>query len=186
MKARALLFVVCFSWIAVPVVLPQKPGQPEIRISSLERRVHDLVNAERKSAKLTSLRFDEELSEIARAHSEDMARRKFFDHINPDGRDPSDRGKRAGYVCQKIFDRALRQGLAENLFQGNLYDRVQVRNNKTTYDWNTSEQIARQSVQNWMNSPGHRRNILERDYDRAGIGVAISKDDKVYITQLFC
>jgi uncharacterized protein YkwD len=48
------------------------------------------------------------------------------------------------------------------------------------------EETASQAVVGWMGSPGHRRNILEPSYDREGIGVGISADEKVYVTQNFC
>ncbi len=154
------------------------PGQPTIRVDTLERRIHELVNAQRRQRNLAALRFDEQLATIARAHSADMARRNFFDHTNPDGLDPSARVKRAGFAC--------REGESENLFQSNLYRGLTIVNGRTFYEWNTAEQIAKESVDGWMMSPGHRRNILERGRVVAGIGIAIAKDDKVYITELFC
>jgi uncharacterized protein YkwD len=50
----------------------------------------------------------------------------------------------------------------------------------------TMEEIASQVVNGWMNSPGHRENILNARYDREGIGIAVSSDGKVYVTQNFC
>jgi uncharacterized protein YkwD len=164
----------------------QRPGQPEIRIADLERRIHDLISAERTTGKLKTLRLDEKLSGIARSHSRDMARRRFFAHINPDGQDPTERGELAGYTCRKVMDRYITEGLAENIYQGNLYNRVRISGEQKSYDWNSAEDIAAHSVKSWMGSPGHRRNILDGNYGRAGVGVAISEDDKVYITQVFC
>jgi uncharacterized protein YkwD len=169
-----------------PATIAQKPGQPAIRPADLERRISALVNKERTSKKLTALRLNDALSRIARAHSADMARRNFFSHVNPDGQDPSTRGELAGYACRKIYDSHFTEGLAENIFQGNLYSRVRIQGTEKTYDWNSAEEIANESVDSWMNSPGHRRNILEKNYGETGMGVAISGDDKVYVTQVFC
>jgi uncharacterized protein YkwD len=175
------------SFAVVVAAGPKRRGEPEIQISSLEHRVDNLVNKERTSEKLQGLELDERLSKIARAHSLDMARRRFFGHVNPDGQDPTARGKAAGYTCRKALTaNSFREGLGENLFQDNLYSSVHISGNERTYDWNTPEEIARHSVEGWMKSPPHRRNILERLYDRAGVGIAISADDKVYITQVFC
>ena len=77
-------------------------------------------------------------------------------------------------------------GLAENIYQNNLYDSVTYYNGIPSYDWNTQEEIAQSTVEGWMDSPGHRKNILTSSYDREGIGVAIATNDKVYITQDFC
>jgi uncharacterized protein YkwD len=54
------------------------------------------------------------------------------------------------------------------------------------YDWKTAGKIAESTVHGWMNSQGHRKNILTPRWKSEGIGVAISPDDKVYITQNFC
>ena len=138
--------------------------------SDIERRVFELVNAERTHAKLSELKPDDKLSAIARAHSSDMARRHFFDHVNPNGEDPTARGRRAGYECRKIFGNRIRVGLAENLYEA---------------EGTAREDIEHTSVKGWMGSPGHRANILEKNYSRSGVGVAIA-GDAIYITQLFC
>ena len=138
--------------------------------SDIEHDVHDRVNAERVKAKLAKLKDDDKLSAIARAHSEDMARRHFFSHVNPNGEDPTARGRRAGYECRKILGDRIRVGLAENLFEASGTAR---------------ENIERMSVAGWMNSPGHRANILETNYTKSGVGVAVA-GDAVFITQLFC
>jgi len=166
--------------------LLQRPGQPNIRIPDLEKRVHTLINKERTSRKVSALQFDEKLAKIARAHSQDMARRSFFNHVNPDGQDPTARGAAAGYVCRKVLGNLITEGIAENIYQGNLYSRVRTRGTEKSYDWNSPEKIATEGVTGWMNSTGHRRNILEKGYEKTGIGIAIAKDDKVYVTQVFC
>jgi len=185
-KCVLLSLIVSMLWTSPPAVATQRPGQPEIRIPTLERRIHDLINKERTGKKLRALQFDEKLSNIARSHSADMARRKFFSHINPDGKDPTARGELAGYRCKKDFGSHFTEGLAENLYQGNLYSSIRTRGTVQTYTWNTLEDLASQSVSGWMKSKGHRENILEKAYDKAGIGVAVSKDDKVFVTQVFC
>ena len=48
------------------------------------------------------------------------------------------------------------------------------------------EEIAQSTVDGWMDSEDHRKNILTEKFDREGIGVVISDDDKVYITQNMC
>jgi uncharacterized protein YkwD len=106
--------------------------------------------------------------------------------VNPDGQDPTARGEAVGYTCRKVSGNKITEGLAENIFQGNLYSAIRTRGTQKTYDWNSSDKIAADAVTGWMKSPGHRRNILEKTYQKTGIGISISKDDKVYITQVFC
>lgn len=186
MRFLSKLLIVVMLLASMGLIEAQKPGQPEIRIPALEQRIHELINKERIDKKLKPLQFEVKLSSIARAHSADMARRKFFNHVNPDGRGPTERGERASYTCRKDFGSHFAEGLAENLYQGNLYSSVRTRGTQKTYAWNSLEEIAKQGVAGWMKSTGHRKNILEKNYDREGIGVAISSDDKVYVTQMFC
>jgi uncharacterized protein YkwD len=176
----------CLSLSAASLAGLQRPGEPEIRISELEKRIHDLINSERARNKADKLHFDKELSQIARAHSADMVKRKFFGHVNPDGNDASKRGRLAGYTCRKVYVGFFTEGLAENVYQGSLYSRIRIMGNRRSYDWYSAEEIARETVQGWMGSPGHRRNIVEKNYEKEGIGVAISSDHKVYVTEMFC
>jgi len=160
--------------------------QPRIDPFNLELRIHELINAERTSRKLAALKMEDRLSEVARTHSRDMSNRSFFDHINPDGKGPSDRGRALGYQCRKYIGDVIYEGLSENIFQNNLYNRVIFNGANATYEWNTTEKIAESTVKGWMASPGHRQNILTSRYQREGIGVFITPSDQVLITQLFC
>lgn len=161
--------------------------QPQIDIADLEKRIHALANIQRRSRGIPELQFDEHLAKVARAHSQDMANRGFFEHINLNGENPTARGVRWGYKCVKTYSNYYTEGISENLMRTYLYDSVLVHTGITIgYDWRTTEEIAQISVDGWMNSPGHRRTLLTATYDRAGIGVAISSDREVFVTQNFC
>ena len=54
-----------------------------------------------------------------------------------------------------------------------------------TYDWLDMDDITNSTVQGWMNSPGHRENILNSNYFSEGIGISISTNGHVYITENF-
>ncbi len=171
--------------LAVVLIL-QRQGGPPVRIPDLERRVHELTNKQREKNKAGVLRLDEELSRIARGHSADMARRRFFAHVNPDGKDATARGKRAGYVCRKVDGTSFTEGLAENIYQGSLYSSIRITGTSQAYDWYSFDDLAEEPVKGWMNSPGHRRNILDRNFGGEGIGIAIDDQGKVLVTQVFC
>jgi uncharacterized protein YkwD len=160
--------------------------QPKLDPFALEVRIHELINAERMKQKVPVLKLDNRLANVARLHSQDMAVRGFFDHLTPEGKTPTDRGRAAHYTCKKYFGEFVAEGLAENIFQNNLYNRVVMKGNDMTFDWNSAEKIAQTTVDGWMTSPGHRRTILTPRYQRTGIGIAISSKDQVLITQLFC
>jgi uncharacterized protein YkwD len=74
----------------------------------------------------------------------------------------------------------------ENIYQNNLYSRVTIRGNQKTYDWNSPEQITGSTVSGWMSSPGHRQNILQKNYSRTGVGAAIAPNGQIFVTQVFC
>jgi len=168
-------------------ILPAPHNPYTISTTALEERVHDLINEQRTAQGLSALDIDHELAAIARAHSEDMAAHQYFAHVNPRGQDPTARGDAAGYSCKKTYGTYYTYGIAENLFLNNLYSSATYYSNRETeYTWNSPEEIAQITVNGWMNSSGHRENILTPTYDREGIGVVIGPDDRVYITENFC
>src|SRR3990170_7137897 len=142
-------------------------NKPEFDVQQIEYLVHELTNQERKNYGLSQLAFNSEIIQIARGHSLDMASREYFAHETPEGFTPSDRAEQSGYSCQKIVGLLIYSGIAENIFQGYLFD-------------------SYYTVNGWMNSPGHRENILTEVFDREGIGLEITQDYKVYVTQNFC
>lgn len=166
--------------------LPEQRTRPTIRGPELERQIHVLINKERRKHGLTLLEWKETLAVVARKHSRDMAKRGFFSHYSPEGNDFSYRYRQEGFTCGVPVGRTIYQG-GENIALNHLYDSViMVNGAATSYDWNSQNKIAETTVQGWMNSPGHRKNILTPYFKSEGIGVVIAPDDKVYITQNFC
>ena len=149
-----------------------KDVEPIHRVAELERKVHAGINAERaKNGSSSQLRWDERLGAIARSHSEDMTRRGYFSHDTPEGLGPTDRIEKAGYNCWK----GSHYGVAEN---------ITIELTKDSLD-----RMAAGAVSSWVNSPGHRANLLDRQYDRTGIGASFGKwrgYGAVYLTQVFC
>src|SRR5262245_26249097 len=93
LRALCVSFPLTLLWAVSPAANTRKPGQPEIRVTELEHRVHDLVNNARLEHNVTALVYDDRLAKVARGHSHDMSVRNFFAHTNPDGQDPTARGK---------------------------------------------------------------------------------------------
>jgi len=160
--------------------------KPQINIPQLEAEIHDLINSQRQQNGVPPLNYDIALSAIARSHSQDMVNRGYFDHVNPEGDGPTQRALKAGYPVHKELGGGwYSDGIAENIFQNNLWDTVTYYNGIPFYDWKSQSEIASSTVYGWMNSPGHRQNILDSSYNNEGLGVSISSDDKVYITEDF-
>ncbi|MFF0447109.1 CAP domain-containing protein [Streptomyces sp. NPDC004609] len=107
----------------------------------MEAEVLALVNEERAKAGCSPVRYDAALARLAGDFSADMADRGFFDHTDPDGRTPWDRAKRAG----------VKNLGGENIARG--------------------QADAAAVMNSWMNSEGHRANILNCDYKTLGVGV---------------
>jgi uncharacterized protein YkwD len=109
---------------------------------SREGEVLALVNAARASAGCAPLVADGGLAGVARAHSADMRDRDFFDHTNPDGVDPFQRAEQAGQTNAR----------AENIAYG--------------------QDSPAAVMDAWMNSSGHRANILNCELRTLGVGIA--------------
>jgi uncharacterized protein YkwD len=106
-----------------------------------EREVLDLTNAARRNQGCGPLSLDDSLVEAAGKHASDMVRRHYMDHTTPDGQGPGDRMAAAGWHGS---------GWGENIAAG--------------YD------SAQKVFAAWMNSDGHRANILNCKFDKIGIG----------------
>ena len=135
--------------------------------------------------------WDDQIANIARNHSEDMATNDYFRHDNLRGESPTDRGNREGYPCRKsLGGGSISHGLGENIWLGWEYSSYTYGTGGSRYDWMSQSQLARQAVSSWMNSTGHRENILDPQYDKTAIGVGFGtaggKDHAVYLTQNFC
>jgi uncharacterized protein YkwD len=135
--------------------------------------------------RLAPLAWDGALASIARGHSGDMAKRNYFSHESPEGHAFRDRYAAAHYRCAlRVGD--MIYGGAENLARGTLFSKITTVNGVQYFDWKSEDAIAADAVEGWMDSPGHRANILTPHWKHQGIGVVIAPDKRVYVTQNFC
>ena len=122
---------------------------------AFEQQLFDLTNVYRKQFGKSMLTWNESVAEVARKHSKDMAVRNFFDHTNPSGYTP--------------FDRLLADGINYSLAAENIA---------------AGYTNAFSVHSGWVNSPGHRDNLL-RSINELGIGVYFGGDYFNYYTQNF-
>jgi len=162
-----------------------KSLKPDVNISKLEKQIHNFINEERKRNRLSLLDWNDELNSIAKKHSKDMADRGYFGHKSPEGHNSLDRYKQDNFACEIIVGDSIYGG-AENIYKNSLFNSILVLNEIPYYFWNTQEEIAASTVKGWMNSPGHRKNIIIPFWKSEGIGIFISQNGNVYITQNFC
>lgn len=163
-------------------------AKPELDFQKMALEIHKRVNQIRKENQLGQLTYDQDLAKIATAHSKDMATRKFFDHVNPDDKTPTDRAREAGYPIRKSYKSFhWKEGIAENIFKTQIYAKstVEIRNGTQfiTHEWRTEQDLVEAAVEGWMDSPGHRANILTREAEKHGIGIAVDEADGIYVTQ---
>ena len=161
--------------------------RPDIDVEELAREIHRLINLQRKQHGLTVLGYDEPVAEVARLHSVDMAENSFIAHVNPRGEGPGDRVKRYNRGARPKVSNP--RGISENIFRGSLYAgstvMVTEAGRELTYDWLDLKGIAEQAVDGWMNSKGHRENVLTKIFVKEGIGIHVDGKGYVYITQNF-
>ena len=156
----------------------------ELDRSRVEQLVHKYINKRRTEHGLGTLSFDTDLREIARYHSKDMAQNDYFSHTSPDGESRSDRYEKFGYDCRAYITDTRYYTGGENIAY-TYYD-TDVSTDQGTIHHDNADELAAGIVRQWMNSQGHRENILTEAWNNEGIGVYITSEGKVYATQNFC
>ncbi|MCM3601255.1 CAP domain-containing protein [Robertmurraya korlensis] len=132
---------------------PTQTTQTTSALSVYEQKVVDLTNQERAKNGLAALKVDTALSKVAREKSLDMSKNGYFSHTSPTYGSPFDMMKQFGVSYQNA---------GENIAMGQ----------------RTPEEV----VQAWMNSEGHRKNILNANFNYIGVGYVESGN---YWTQMF-
>ncbi|ELY47948.1 CAP domain-containing protein [Natronorubrum bangense] len=151
----------------------------------VEQYIHEGINEERTTRGLEALEFDEDLQEIARGHSEDMAERGYFSHTDPEGNAFADRYAEHGYECRAYTDGGTYYIGGENIAYTYVDQPVQTDSGDVVRH-TTERELADGLVEQWMNSDEHRENILADHWNNEGIGIAVTDNDRVYATQNFC
>lgn len=125
-------------------------------IKTAENEVIRLVNIQRSNAGLAKLSTNWQLSRVARYKSQDMINKNYFSHISPTYGSPFNMMETFGLKFSSA---------GENIAMG--------------------QQTPAAVVNSWMNSPGHRANILNPSYSQIGVGLAKNKNGTCYWTQMF-
>ena len=125
-------------------------------VNSMEKQVASLTNSERKAKGLSALTLDSQLSKLARIKAEDMAKKGYFSHTSP--------------TYGSAFDMMNKYGVSyrtagENIAKG--------------------QKTAESVMNGWMNSSGHRANILSSAYTNIGVGYAKDSRGNTYWVQIF-
>lgn len=126
--------------------LPELPELTSLEWKKIERateqQIFDIVNNTRLWYELAPFDWHGEVAEVARAHSLDMGMNDFFDHVSPQNGDLGDRLQKASIPYQSA---------GENIA------------------WNYVD--GADAHQGWLNSPGHRKNVMQKDFTHLGVGI---------------
>lgn len=144
--------------------MPKEPPAvvSKVVLTGVEQQFVDKVNAERWDRNLGVLSVNPVLVQVARAHSEEMYRKDYFDHISPTPgqKTPMDRYlSTLGTTPKWAF-------LGENLFYCSIVD----------------PQRGHKAL---MGSPKHKENIVNKRYEQIGVGAYVSPDGRFWVTELF-
>ena len=142
-------------------VLPP-PGVKHL--PKVEDLVFEMTNQARRAKGLPPFIKDAELTQVARAFSDDMLVRRFFDHTTPDGVSFDER------ISDRYRHRVRLMG--ENIWYASGYNLGKI------------QQVAKEIVDDWMSSPGHRENILDPKFTHLGVGVS-ARHHTIRATQEF-
>ena len=124
-----------------------------------------LLNQSRKEHNLPPLVLEAKLSKAAQSHANDMLKRKYFAHSSPEGETVADRYRQAGGSKWLVT--------AENIYQADHTPPP------------ITDNILKHLQVGWMNSPGHRKNILLRGITEFGFGIAVDAPGNLYAVQNF-
>lgn len=157
---QALGFLLGF-WLALLLSPFRIDASPDERapFAELESSLLDALNRERAARHLRPLERRPDLDRVARAHSQDMAERRYLAHVTPEGHDPVDRLRRGGVDGFSLA--------AENVGR-------------------TDRPLPnREILHGWIASPDHRGNLFAPAFNATGLGIAKSPDGALVYTQVY-
>ena len=132
------------------------PNTNNSDFASYQQQVLELVNKERSKNGLSPLTLDYSLSNVATKKSQDMINKNYFDHTSPTYGSPFDMMKQFGISYRSA---------GENIAKG--------------------QRTPQEVMNEWMNSAGHRANILNSSFTKLGVGIAKDSNGTLYWTQMF-
>ncbi len=156
----SILFSVLAGGLPANATVTNSNATAAMAVADIESQVFQAINKVRIENNLPVLFLANDLTTVARFHSQDMAIKDYFDHVSPAGDNLQKRIERGGV-------RNWRR-LAENI--------------ATSLGYSDPVEAA---VRGWMKSQHHRENILDEKLNQTGIGVAVDAKGRVYLTQLF-
>ena len=158
---KRLISLMCLAMVSIVSANGLHIAYEQLGAHPLEQDLLHYSNEARAAHALPLLSPDINLAIAARNHARDMAQRQYLSHESPDARSRT--------LAQRVaLAGSPYNGLAENLAQ-----------------FSRDIDVAEKAVAGWLDSRGHRENLLNPDYSHVGFGVALDSRDRVYVVQVF-
>jgi uncharacterized protein YkwD len=139
--------------------IPKSYSESEADLSNLEQQVYQRINAARNDHQAPLLSWNEKVAVEAKRHAKNMVDRGFYTHEDPE----------RGELDKRLDDSGIDWiRCAENIYRENGLSKP-----------------VEDAVKSWLQSPGHRSNMLDTDFSETGIGAAASRNGTIYIVQIF-
>jgi uncharacterized protein YkwD len=158
---RGVVLLAMFFASMLIAVVDSPPASASRDLASAAQRIVELTNQQRAKAGLLPLKWNDTLAAAATSHAQDMAERGYLAHTSPEGSTAPERARAAGYAAYGSGHVYVGENLARAYYEPEAL------------------------VQAWMDSPGHRQNILWAQYREIGVGVAVRSNGTLYWAQVF-
>ena len=136
----------------------------------ITQKIFEKTNAIRTSRGLSELTQNDDMDQLAQLHSDNMVEHNFYDHVDHQGKSPSQRADDLNFEWRRI---------AENIAQVPWHENVLKCGNTKS-----AELISECVVEGWRNSRGHYENMIG-EFNQLGVGVSFTNDSIAYFTQVF-
>jgi uncharacterized protein YkwD len=157
---RLPLRVLCAVFLAVTPglsFLSEPAATTAENLRNIEQQIHQEVNRVRATAHIPTLSWSEPLAAEARRHAKNLAGRRFFAHEDPARGDLASRLDKSGINWLRCAENLYEQGGSSNPAQG--------------------------AVKAWLDSAGHRKNMMDSMFSDSGVGVALQRDGTLVVVQ---
>lgn len=139
--------------------------------------LYTLTNINRGNKNIDTLELNDSLENVAQYKANNMKQKDYVSHTSPSGSNLTDRLNKFGLKCEQS---------GENIGQIHYKREIEVNYKNEPVNYTTEKELASGIDKQFMNRDGNKNNIISRQYDDYGIGLSITENGKVYVSQIFC
>ncbi len=165
-----------FMLVFIPIDIPTTDSAEEINQTELQELTYEKLNDERSKRDLHRLTQRNDIEEVSEYKTNKMISENYVSHKSPDGETVRDRFSSFNVDC-----RSVGENLAKTFYDTRVNTEYQ-----GTVTYTSMDELSTGIVSQFMNSPEHKENLLDEQWESHGISVIITSDNNVYITHKFC